>query len=217
MMKRVGTVNFLFVLLSPFYARAVAAPVVVGMTAEVTNVTDLDGVFENRINPGDVLVGKYAYDPTTLDNNPLVGVGDYWHDDAPYGVSLSIGGFVFQTNPINTLFLLEICNDLYGHDTYLLRSYNNLPFSGEIGVDTIEWVLHDYTCSALNSAALQMTPPILGDWDTNYLLITVGEKGGAGYIQATVTSVELVPEPTTVLMLGFGGVGILRRRRRFSG
>jgi len=179
--------------------------VAISLTAEVTYVNDLDGVLEGKIQTGDVLSGKYIYDLSTPDmfpDNPRSGV--YWHYYSPSGISLNVGGFVFETNPSNIEFLVGIYNR-DDSDGYLLMSYSNLALSNGIWVDQISWQLNDYSCTALSSDALPTTAPVLEDWEsTNYLLITLGEKGGAGSIQATVTSVELVPEPASALVMGVG-------------
>ena len=192
-----------------------AALITINLTAEVSGVNDRDGLLEGRINVGDDITGIYTYDSDTPDSNPLYAVGDYQHYFWPSGITLSAGGFVFQTDPIHVDFLMEIIDNQIGVDGYLIRSYRNLPLSNDVIVEHISWQLDDYSMTALSSVALPTTAPVLEDWESNYLLITFGFKGYAS-IQATVTSVEIVPEPSSAVILAIGAL-LLRRRRRLIG
>jgi len=185
-----------------------AEVITIEITAEIAGIDVRDGLLEGRISVGDIITGSYSIDSDTSDNNPSGTLGAYWHYSS-YGINLSIGGFVFQSDPDNVSFLLGIDNGTYGHDTYLLRSYNNLPLSNEVHIEYISWQLDDYSGTALSSDALLATPPVLEDWEDNYLRITFGYKESS-VIGARVTSA--VPEPATVLLFGLGALALLRKR-----
>jgi hypothetical protein len=214
------------VVLALWAASAAAAIIEIGLTAEVTEVDDTGGLLEGQINVGDLIPGSYKYDSDTPDMDwhgayPPPAVGDYWHWSAPYGIRLNAGGFVFQTDPDDVRFAIEILNDHPG-DGYNLMSENNLPIYEDVSVSIIRWQLDDYSGTALSSHALPTTAPVLADWaDTWFgLMITGGTipprtPGGSSYlIRSSVTSVWLVPEPGTALLLAFGGLAVLRKRRR---
>ncbi|MHC4479164.1 MAG: hypothetical protein ACYTEL_26370, partial [Planctomycetota bacterium] len=57
------------------------------------------------------MTGSYSYDSEAPDSNPLATVGDYWHYSGLYGVSLSAGGFLFESDPADTAFLVEVGNN----------------------------------------------------------------------------------------------------------
>lgn len=191
--------------------RAEGTLITIEIEAIVDSVEDTGNYLEGQINVYDIITGTYTYESTTLDSNPSSVGGHYWHYDPPAGISLTVGGFEFRTDPANVEFLVEIANDSTSgglHDGYLLRSYNNLPLSNGTLVDEISWQLTDPTASALSSDALPTTPPALDDWQSIIGLRLHGERGGY-IIDATVTSA--VPEPSTLLLFALGGL-FLRRQ-----
>lgn len=189
--------------------RADATLITISIEAEVDYVEDLGNYLEGRINPGDIITGTYTYDSTTPDTNPSFEVGDYEHYSSPYGISLTVGGFLFATDPTNVSFLLEVVNDYPSGDSYLVLSYNNLPLSNGSVVDHISWQLDDPSGNALSSDLLPTLPPVLADWQSIVGLRLEGER--AYIIDAHVTSA--VPEPVTILLLAVGGLALVRRQK----
>jgi hypothetical protein len=118
--------------------------VTIAIQARVISVSDTDNVLDQEVEVGDIITGKYMYSTSTMDSNDLDStVGDYHHNTEPYGIFLEIGSLVFQTDPNNVDFLLELVNRESDH--YLLRSYNNLPLSNGVLVEHISWQLDDFT------------------------------------------------------------------------
>jgi len=189
---------------------AEGTPITIEIEAIVDSVDDDYGYLEGKINPGDLITGFYIYESTTPDSSPLDPiVGHYWHYAPPAGISLTVSGFEFKTDPTNINFLVGIVNDNpSGHDIYWIHSYNNLDLSNGISVDSISWQLNDPTGSVFSSDALPTTAPVLDDWQSIYGLRLDGERGGY-IIDATVTSA--VPEPATIILLGLGGLLIRKR------
>lgn len=189
-----------------------AALITIEIEAVVDSVSDEGNYLEGRVGVGDIITGWYTYESTTPETNPSPNVGDYEHFVSPYGIFLSVGGFDFQTDPANMNFLVEIIDDSISgglHDSYIVRSYGNLPLSNGASVDHISWILTDSSASALSSDALPTTAPILDEWQSVFGLRLHGER--AGYIiDATVT--RAIPEPVTVLLLGFGGLFLMKQR-----
>jgi hypothetical protein len=187
--------------------------ITIEIEAVVDGVDDPDGYLGGQVNPGDIITGSYTYESTTPDSTPLDPiVGHYYHYVPPAGVSLSVGGFTFETDPANVEFLVGIVNDNQsGDDIYLLGSYNNLPLTNGSPVDRISWQLNDPTGSAISSDVLLTDPPILDQWESIIGLRLVGEKG-AYIVDAHVTSA--VPEPATYLLLTIGGIVLIRRKRK---
>ncbi|MCG6938792.1 MAG: hypothetical protein LJE83_11570 [Gammaproteobacteria bacterium] len=151
-----------------YSAIAIAENITINITAEVAQIRDSEGLLDGMINIGDTLTGSYTYDSTTQDNNPLPTVGDYWHTSPPFGITIHGGELVFQTDPANVYFLVEIVNDhgSTNKDNYLLHSYYNLPLSDDVYVERISWQLDDPTHTALSSIELPLVPPTLSDWQS---------------------------------------------------
>ncbi len=201
---------------------AQATWITIGITGIVDSVEDLgpgDGYLDGLVNVGDSITGYYTYDADTLDSNPLPDVGDYLHNSAPAGIFLTIGPFEFKTDPENVDFVVEIENDYpwidpdINWDGYLLRSYNNLSLSNGTVVNHISWQLDDFSGNALSNDSLPTTAPVLEDYPDSWtgVIITGGDRDSMQII-SSINSVELVPEPSTILLLGFAAAAIRRRK-----
>jgi hypothetical protein len=210
-MKR-GIITIVIWALSFWTLPAQATLITIQIEGVVDNVMDAGNYLEGKIKPGNIITGFYTYESTTPDSNPIPQVADYLHHAAPCGISLTVGGFDFKTDPANVDFLVEIINDYTSgglQDNYGLISYNNLPLSNGVSVDSIYWRLTDLSATALSSTELPTTAPVLEDWQLNHLRLD-GVKD-AFHISAHVTSA--IPEPATALLFGLG-VGLLLRKRR---
>jgi hypothetical protein len=186
-----------------------ATPITIQIEAVVDSVWDHGNYLKGRISPGDIITGYYTYESTTPDSSPLDPVvGRYYHNSPPAGISLTVSGFDFRTNPSSVAFDVRIVNDNpSGQDIYALNSFNNLPPSNGVTAEIITWQLNDPTGTVFSSDALPTTAPVLDDWQINHLQLL---SWGTPYIvDAHVTSA--IPEPSTILLLGLGGI-MLRKR-----
>ena len=208
-----------------------AAQITINISAEIEFVDDFGNILGGALNNGDMLSGSYTYESTTSDSNVLSTVGDYWHNSSPYGISLTGGGFTFETDPSDVQFLVEIVNDhgTVARDNYLLRSYNNLALSNGIFVEHISWQLDDPTAAALSSTELPLIPPSLSDWGSIFGVTINGcsaldHTGNCDlssdqfFIRAHVISAELaaIPIPAAGWLFGsglFGLIGVARRNK----
>jgi len=121
---------------------AEATLVTIEIEAVVDGVNDPDNDLEGRIHIGGLITGTYTYDTDSPDMDWLWGsesdiVARYHYFSPPYGISLSVGGLDFKTDPDKTNFLIQIVNDYLSIDTYSVTSYGNLPLSNGAIVDTI--------------------------------------------------------------------------------
>jgi len=199
-------------------ARAKLVPIAI--TAEVTDVSGMDGLLEGRINIGDLITGVYIYDSSTPDSEPRETVGYYRHYAPPAGITLTVGGFVFMTDPENIDFTVRISNDsipgmgMSPHDNYILSSIKNLPLPNGARVEHIQLGLAG-SPSTLSSDTLPTTAPVLDDWGATFGYVSGDSSGRQGFFRFDVrlTSAALIPEPATFALLGIGSLVLLRSRR----
>jgi hypothetical protein len=183
--------------------------ITIEITGEVT-FTHGTGV-PDTIHAGDTFAGTYTYDSATNASGPSHHI-----HDAPYGISISIGGYEFKTAPDHVgQFDMWIINDdpVNGPmDYYIVRSNENIsvPSISGLTLGSIRWDLRDSTYDALSSSALPIIAPVLTDWDYNFFKIYgFGDLGFS--IEGTVTKAVLIPEPLTGIFIAMG-VLLLRRR-----
>jgi hypothetical protein len=194
---------------------AQAVPITIQISGNITALagTGRESV-PDTIHTGVSFTGTYTYESSTVASTINGGVGHHIHN-APYGISLSLGGYTFATAPNHVgQFDMWIVNDAPEnglHDLYLVRSYGNISTPSVDFTSSIEWNLWDYTHTALSSDALPTTAPVLTDWNHNLLEMSGYDSLGRSiYIQGTVT--QAIPEPLTgVLMIT--GMFLLKRRR----
>jgi len=181
--------------------QAVAAsdsPITIAITATVQTVDDYANLLNGAIQPGDTVTGTYTYNAAASDTNSLPMVGDYWHTTTPYGVSLNVGGRIFETDPQNVSFLVELVNNHNGRDNYLFRSYNNRRLYNGLYVTYIAWQLDDPTQTALKSTTLAKTAPKLSSWQSLFGLTLEGSDtlsswgGNDFFIRAHVTQAQKI-------------------------
>lgn len=191
---------------------AEATLITIAIEAVVDDVQDPDNYLEGRINIGDLITGIYTYDTDTPDSSSSANVGRYEHYSYPCGFSLSVGSLSFMTDPGNTNFVVEIGNNAYYDDFYIVDSLINLPLPDETSVSRIRFVLGDPSETAISSIELPVTAPILTDWAVNYLNVGGGRSGFA--FLGHVTSAVVIPEPGTILLMAFGAICLVRKVRR---
>jgi hypothetical protein len=169
--------------------------ITVDIAFQVTYLDDDNNLLGGAVVEGMTGTGFYTYDAGVEDTNALATVGDYWSTIAPCGIFLTLGSLHFQTDLHDVDFLLEIGNNQYDSDFYLLRSYNNLALSDTLEVDHIAWQLDDDTGTALDSTDMPLTAPNLADWVQGFALSIEGNMVDDSYndfiIRCTVTSATL--------------------------
>ena len=190
---------------------AQAEPITIAIEAKVDSVEDRDGYLGGKIKPGDIITGTYTYDSSTPDSSPSDPIqGNYWHYAPPAGISLTVGGFDFRTDPSSVEFCILIRNNnMSGYDIYGIDSRNNVPLSNGTLVGYILWQLNDPTAGALASDGLPTTPPSLEQWQANVFRLGADR---AYLVDAHVTSA--IPEPATVMLLTLGGLLLRFRTKR---
>ena len=109
-------------------------------------------------------------------------------------------------------YLILVCNPVSG--TTLPYIYSE-DFSTDPGfytdqADNYDWdeIGQQYYFKVENKAP---------DYQPNDLMFLGGSRfgmdGGGGYCEGYIDNVNLVPEPATILLVGLGGLALLRKRR----
>ncbi len=219
-MKRIKTkILIIFTVLTAILCHcssfAQAVPITIQISGKVTSFSDDTGLL-NTIHVNDTFGGTYTYDTAISNTSTYSNIGKYV-GNPPCGISLSIGGFEFKTDPIKmpSGFEIGIGNDVISdgtNDFYYVQSLQNSLTSGLV-VSGIYLNLSDSTHTAISSIALPVTAPILSTWNQKYVAIYGGNEQDGFYLEGTVEQAVLIPEPATAILLMAGAI-FLRRRSR---
>jgi len=175
------------------------------------NVTATSGVgLPNTIHVGDIFTGIYTYDSLTPDSKVSPNQGEYQHK-APSEIRIFLGGYEFITKPSDG-FLMRIYDDFtesggYSYDGYYIRGFGTSGIPN-ISLYAIYWNLKDTKQRALSSDVLPVTAPVLSDWNRSDFQIN---SPNIFAIDGNITQAVLIPEPTSMLLLGLGGL-LFRRK-----
>jgi hypothetical protein len=170
-----------------------ASPVRIVFVASVGNVYDPGDALQDAIRVGDLVRGTITYDPAARDTDPRPTVSRYEHRQAPFGISIEAGPFIFQTDPKRVDFSIVLSNDhgVPPRDSYLLTSTNNLPLQNGATVSRISWELVDNTLKALDSTKLPTSAPDLDKWKSEFGLTIEGHATVEFIIRAHVIEATL--------------------------
>jgi hypothetical protein len=152
--------------------------------------------------PGAPFAGCYTVNLATPDSNEFDWVADYWHSGAPYGMTVQIGSRQFRTNtetPPSPQFLVELVDNQYGLDNFLLRSYHNLPTEGFL-IEHMAWQLDDPTQQQLSSTELTGIPPIPSQWQQTGGLHIIGQ-GFSWFIGGQIDTVQVGSCPPPIVVV----------------
>lgn len=199
-------------------ATANAKLITIGLTAEVNDVADYDGLLGDIVQVGDIITGTYTYDTSMTPASSSSTGAHYVFNSSDAGVILEINDLTFQTDSTNVDFQMGVVDEVgdLAWDQLWFRSHNNLPMAEEIGIG-ISMNLTDHIGNANNGTTLPTVPPVLQNFDYNNLriegLIPATDISSKQHfvINSEVTSVWLIPEPGTLVLLAIGGA-MLRRR-----
>jgi len=196
--------------------------ITIGIEATVNYLNDNDNLLEGKVTLGSTITGTYTYDTNTPDTNPASETGDYIHYNLPFGITLTVGGITFMSDPQNTMFKIGMTNATPGqmfNDSYGIRSFYNFLILDAVQVNELSWALVDSSNTALSDIILPTNAPHLSDWNSTNVLSIGGGKGGIPpcydktfNIHAEVTSVVLIPEPTSLFLFCFSLLALRKHK-----
>lgn len=168
-------------------------PVRIVFVASVQNVYDPGESLHEAIRVGDLMRGTITYDLAARGSTPRPGVGRYEFRQAPFGILIEAGQYLFQTDPEHVDVSIELANDdgVPPRDSFLVTSRSNLPLSNGAAVSRIAWQLVDDSSNALDSTRLSASAPDLDKWRSEFGLTLEGQATVEFIIRAHVYEAAL--------------------------
>jgi hypothetical protein len=179
-------------LLTALPLTAAADPVRIFIGGRVESVYDPGDALRGAIHPGLTVRATITYDAAVGDADPLPAIGRYEFRQAPSGIVVEVGAFVFQSHPDRVNLSIVLSNDqgTPPHDTYVVTSTSNLPFQYGAVVSRIALQLTDDTLQALRDSRLTPDPPALAGWRSGSSLSIEGQNGVDYLIKVRVTEIR---------------------------
>ncbi|MGB1125081.1 MAG: PEP-CTERM sorting domain-containing protein [Phycisphaeraceae bacterium] len=178
------------------------------------NVNTVDTELASFFSVGDTVTGVLVFDDTTPDTDTdTLNSGSYVGESFVLTINRQLGADYVSGTESGKAFI-SITNDAsltdrlsVGGGKLIGPDVNGIP-ANSAGIS-----LRDSTGTAIDSPALPTTLN-LGDWDTTDFSVGF-ENGVEADLRGNVTGLSLVqvPEPTSLALLGLGGLLIARRRR----
>jgi hypothetical protein len=231
--KRIG----LAIIAASFLAFGATECRAVIITVQVTGIVDsvqtggalaLDG----SIQIGSTMKGYALYDSEASDRDPYPSKGDY-----PVSlIWMEIGSYVFYDGPMASdssfyvvtyypepgvryhVYSLEGKFDGIVYLNGIEKRYEDLIWQWDNPISSNLKMMYLSNDTLVVDDSLPQSIPDIGVFESNRQFYARFDCVGPGDIGTfdifgQVTSVRIIPEPATVLMLFLGGVGILRRKK----
>jgi hypothetical protein len=183
--------------------------------ASATTLTySFDGTLSTSfgtLNAGDAFTGSYTIDaslPPAITGGFGTTTFALWFN--VISATLQIESFTATS----TAGVIQQIDDPTG-DQYNVDSGNSVGSSqiGGLDMDYFLIRLFDSTGPAVVDASELLTDPLLSDFDFRTFVVVFGPSDNSASVVGTLTSLAVVPEPSTMALLGVGLAGLARRRR----
>lgn len=182
-------------------------------TGELTLV---DPGIASEFSVGEIVTGTYTFETTTPDSDPLPTFGEY--NNAITAFSANIGGdYPLSGGTSNDIKIRN--NDPI--DAYSLNVFNpTSALVNGLGLELFSISLGDSNATLFDSDALPTTVPDLSQLESNVTFnvtfFTVGGSAPLETLEFELTSLEQIPEPSSVALalLTLSSVAVAIRRRK---
>jgi hypothetical protein len=222
-MRRVRVLaSMLALLVLAAAAPALATSVTVQISGTWDSVIDNATVLDGSITVGGSFTATLVYDDSVSDLNDDPSIGEYDVLAASSDLSLSTGNYSFA--PSSGLGIAIDDDNAFGEDVVFLfaESYvTSGPLPSGIstgGTSYANPTLTDTSGTAYGSDELTALPWSIGSYDLTSFYFFTGVLGaGAGdfiELQGTITGLALLPEPSNLVLVGFGLAALCSAFRR---
>ena len=200
------------------------------VTVEVTGVVDtitVDGGFgfDGSVAIGSVMSGYFRYDSEAVDQ----GLSEYTGLYSVISVSLSVGNYTFGDDLLGAeepFFRVGVVDPTYWVESPDSRFDGTIYIDGTpTGWDEVEFEMTDIILLSLWTSSigiivddsLPTSFPLISEFDLRRQwgvgFGRTGIDGGGGFgFGGELTSIRVIPEPVSVLLMGIGGLAIRRRK-----
>jgi hypothetical protein len=166
----------------------------------------------DTLHSGDAFTMTYSVDPSIPGSLVFQDTQMTWASFIPTSAAMRVGTFSAASGP-GTLYQI----DAPSHDQYEVFSGAPVGSSSIGGLDIVYFTieLHDLTGTAISDALTLLTTPSIATLPDNaFWAIFASSDGGFGYVHGTISSIAVVPEPATLMLLAIGIAPLAWMRRR---
>lgn len=128
---------------------------------------------------GDIITGKYTYDPRAKDENNIdPNVGDYYFRSPDCGMLINLNGKALRTRFGKTLGI-EVVNNLPDYDSYTAGGLDNVFDGDDFIPESVGIQLWDTSGKVFKSDKLPSDAPVLSRFDYQKSVSVIGRSGDA--------------------------------------
>ena len=202
MKKIIITVLFLILLTPLVCVDQADASITFNFTSTVDSVLGIGG-----ISPGDVVTGHFTFDPLISDSDASSTVGEYMQSGLGIEFAFSVGPLVKSS----TDYVIKV-TDGNGIPPFPFDGYtvSTPAVPGEV----FSLNLSGAAPTTLLSDALPLSPPNLADFSGKVFSYVQNSPSDTIGFNSTITSLNAVPIPGAVWLLGSGLIGLVGLRKK---
>lgn len=216
-MKKTSTILALMLMIVFSAGMVHAAIITLHFTGEITDVIDDQNTLGGAISVGDSFSTTLNFDAALVtDTQGDPDLGYYpWYSISGANIMTQINGFTFETNPASQQTHWMVWNDCpSGADRHTIKGFDPVADStlSSVYFELLRLNFYDYSETAFSTDALPVTID-LASFGLRELIIQTTNTTGANF--AITGTINAVPVPAAVWLLGSGLLGLVGLKRKF--